>query len=113
MKWTYFKDEEVEGLEFELVAMLDRARHFAGSPFIITSGKRTSDSNSAAGGVESSAHLEGLAVDLSVDNSYHRFEMINGLLKAGFKRIGVYDRHIHVDIDMSKPKPVIWTGVSK
>lgn len=110
--WKYFKDEEVLGLDKELVSKLDSARHVAGVPFRITSGKRTAEENQLAGGVQDSAHETGLAVDLRVPDGTSRFLMVSALLQAGFKRIGVYDKHIHVDIDASKPQNVLWVGVS-
>lgn len=112
MKWTYFKDEEVAGLDKELVSKLDSARHVAGVPFTITSGKRTLEENQNAGGVQDSAHETGLAVDLRVPDGTSRFLMVSALLQAGFKRMGVYDKHIHVDIDASKPQNVLWVGQS-
>jgi len=35
------------------------------------------------------------------------------LLQAGFRRIGIYDKHIHADIDKTLPQDVMWWGVSK
>lgn len=109
---NYFKPEEVVGLEKELVDKLNSARHVAGVPFIITSGKRTPESNAGAGGVESSSHISGLAVDLRVSDGSTRFAIVKGLLAAGFNRIGLYDLHCHVDCDTSKPQNVIWVGKS-
>lgn len=112
MAWTHFSDEEVAGLSPNLVDLLDAARSFAHVPFIITSGFRTEAENLAAGGVPGSAHTLGLGVDLRCEGSYTRFRMVTALLVAGFKRIGVYDKHIHVDIDGSLPQSVMWTGTS-
>lgn len=106
----YFKDSEIKGLDPKLVKALDEAREYAGIPFVITSGKRTSETNERALGVENSAHLTGLAVDLRADNSLDRYQMVRGLLLAGFKRIGVYSGHIHADLDYGKPYPVMWLG---
>ena len=111
-KWKYFSEQEVEGLEPEFVAKLDMARHEAGLPFKITSGKRTSADNERAMGVEGSAHIKGLAVDLACDDSLTRFRMVRSLFNAGIERIGVYDRHIHVDVDTEKPQYVMWVGIS-
>ena len=114
MKYKYFTDKEVKGLENVLVAKLDYARGLAGFPFYITSGYRSPDSNSKVGGVKNSAHTAGLAVDLKAPiGKDEREKMIWALGVAGFERIGVYDRHFHVDIDMSKPWPAYWTGKSK
>lgn len=118
-KWTgwrtplnYFKPEEVEGLMPELIDKLNTARHVAGVPFVITSGKRSPESNEKAMGVETSSHLSGLAVDLSVSDGASRFAILKGLLAAGFVRIGAYDAHVHADLDTTKPQNVLWVGVS-
>ena len=119
LSWTgiknvskYFNEREIDGLDLKLVAMLDQARESTGIPFIITSGFRDSADNATAGGVEDSPHTKGLAVDLRVSNSNYRFKMLRALFSVGFNRIGIYDRHIHVDIDLDKPQNVIWTGES-
>lgn len=111
-KPTFFKPEEVEGLDDELVAKIDWARGRAGVPFVITSGKRTPEENERVMGVDASAHIKGLAVDLRCPDSEARFKMLQALFLAGFKRIGVYDHHIHADIDSSLPQEVVWVGLS-
>lgn len=111
-KYHFFSDEEVKGLDQELCAMLDWARGRAAVPFSITCGLRTADQNDTVGGVKDSAHLRGLAVDLSCSDSEARFKMVSALLLAGFKRIGIYDKHIHVDRDETLPQNVAWIGVS-
>lgn len=116
-KWRYFKDEEVVGLDNELVAKLDTARHIAGVPFKITSGRRTAGENSILNGaVPDSSHLTGKAVDLAVGTSNDYFHMMEGLIKAGFRRIGQYLNaagddviHLHVDVDDTKPQNVIFS----
>lgn len=108
----FFSDIEVEGLDPELVSKLDTARRVAGIPFVITSGKRSCAANTAALGVEGSSHLSGLAVDLRVTSGSDRFLIVKGLLAAGFDRIGAYDKHVHADLDRTKPANVLWVGVS-
>lgn len=110
--WRYFKPEEVDGLDAELVSKLDTARHVAGIPFIITSGKRTPEENERAMGVDGSAHVKGLAVDIRCFDSEGRYKMVSGLLQAGFKRIGIYNLHCHADISEELPTPRIWIGES-
>lgn len=108
-KWTYFKDDEVVGLDQELVAMLDRARSLAGVPFTITCGLRTADQNAAlAESVKDSAHLTGNAVDLACSDSESRFKMIQALFLVGFRRIGIYSAHVHVDNSSTLPQGVFW-----
>lgn len=108
----YFTEAEVEGLDSELVAKLDWARGRAQVPFIITSGKRSPAENERVMGVDASAHIKGLAVDLRCADSPTRYRMLQALILAGFKRIGIYDKHLHVDLDESLPQEVAWVGVS-
>jgi len=108
-RWKYFTDKEVEGLLLDFVDILDRARDIAGIPFIITSGYRTMDENDLLpGSAKDSAHLSGLAVDLLADNSITRFKITKALISVGLCRIGIYQTHLHVDNDLSKPQGVMW-----
>lgn len=109
---NYFSGEEIKGLDSRLIAMLNIAREAAGVPLVITSGFRTPDQNLAAGGVSDSSHESGLAVDIRSGEPEVAKKIAFGLGRAGFKRLGIYDKHFHVDIDESKPQDVIWTGIS-
>lgn len=108
----FFKPEEIEGLDPELVAKLDWARGRSGVPFVITSGKRSPEENERVMGVDASAHIKGLAVDLRCDNSPDRYKMVQALILAGFRRIGVYNAHLHCDLDTDLPQDVMWQGIS-
>jgi len=119
-RWNYFSDREVEKLEPEFVALLDRARHIAGTPFVITSGYRTDERNASVGGVQHSAHTKGLAVDLRCGDSRTLYQILRGLLEVNLNRIGIYFRlsqdnvvpvHIHVDFDRTKAPEVVWLNV--
>ena len=108
-KYTYFSDKEADGLNPDLMAMLDIARGKAGVPFFITSGLRTAEQNSGLqNAVSDSSHLTGHAVDLLCTDSVTRFAMLSGLLEAGFNRLGIYKNHIHCDNDPSKDPKVCW-----
>ena len=122
-RWTYFSDQEAQGIEDETMAQLDMARKYAGVPFTITCGLRSASANSAlVGAVADSAHLpdsNGLshAVDLATGNDNILFCVVKGLIQAGFTRIGIYfapdggkntPHHIHVDDDPAKPQSVMW-----
>ena len=89
--------------------MLDNARDIAGIPFAINSGYRTLEQNSKVGGVNSSSHTKGLAVDIACNDSRGRFLIVSALKEAGFTRIGISDSFIHVDSDSDKAQDVIWT----
>jgi hypothetical protein len=112
MKPRYFRPQEVSGLSERLVEMLDNARHIAGVKFHITSGKRTKAHTERLGGSTTSLHDEGLAADLrSLQGTLEREKMVFGLGAAGFKQIGLYNSHIHVELD-PKDTYAIWHGTS-
>jgi uncharacterized protein YcbK (DUF882 family) len=88
---------------------LAAARKAAAIGFKITSGYRTPKHNEKVGGVPSSSHTKGHAVDIYAPTSRQKFIIINSLLQAGFNRIGIAKNFIHVDDDPSKAEDVIWT----
>jgi zinc D-Ala-D-Ala carboxypeptidase len=117
MKLRYFKHSEFdspdepgsgEKMSPVLLGMLDAARKHYGKPIKVNSGFRTKAHNEKVGGVSTSSHLKGLAVDVSIDGSANRFAMYEALRKVGFKRLGVAKTFIHVDIDPDKSPNVMW-----
>lgn len=92
----------------ELTGMLDEARSIANIPFRINSGTRCASRNKQEGGLPSSAHLKGLAVDIRCPDSETRSKILTALLMVGFDRIGIAKSFIHVDIDTTKPTDVVW-----
>ncbi len=118
-EWKYFRPEEVGGLNEEFVAKLDQARHLAGIPFTITSGFRTVSENEslvASGAAPHSSHLQGLAVDLRVQNDYEIYRILSSGMAVGITRYGIYtdadNKPTHVHLDVSKDDAhvpeVIW-----
>jgi len=86
-----------------LVRKLDVAREVAGIPFIITSGYRCGVHNKSVGGVNNSPHTKGLAADIAVTSGFNRFRIVQGLIVAGFRRIGIGHTFIHCDIALDRP----------
>lgn len=125
MKWNYFDestDPLIVGIDPEVMAMLDKARHHSGCTYVVTDGKRTGTGAQDRNAVNNSAHLSGLAVDLRCRDSRSLWRMLNGLFYAGFKRIGVYFKvengkavptHLHVDHDLTKDQEVCWLTVEQ
>lgn len=112
-KWKHFSDDEVKGLSDRIISRLDLARDLCGFPIVITSGARTPEQNAAAGGVSESSHMLGLAVDIQAPiGQNEREKLIWALGCVGFRRLGIYDRHLHADIDDAKAQDVVWFGVS-
>lgn len=116
-EYKYFTAEEVQGLNEDFAAKLDQARHIAGIPFKITSGLRTLAKNeSTPGAVSDSAHLQGLAVDLAVENDHEVYRIITAGVSVGITRYGIYintegrPTHVHMDMatDDAHVSEVIW-----
>jgi len=97
-----------KNMDINFVYKLEHAREIAGIPFKITSGYRTKEHNAEVGGVPNSSHLIGFAADIAVSSGNERYVILNALIKAGFKRIGVAKTFIHCDTDPNKSNSV-WT----
>ncbi len=95
-------------MDGNFIAKLEQAREIAGIPFKINSGYRTKERNQQVGGVKNSSHLIGVAADIAVGSGNERYIILNALIKAGFKRIGVAKTFIHCDTDSQKLNSV-WT----
>ena len=113
---NYFDEHEFRcscchksAMQFKFIKKLTHARHLAAVPFIINSGFRCRDHNKFVCGKSNSSHLVGLAADIACNNGVGRVFILSGLIKAGFKRIGIYPTFIHVDFDSTKPDNV-WLG---
>ena len=100
-------------MDAAFLQMLDDARGIAGIPFRITSGFRTPSHNAYVGGVQpslkskGSSHLFGYAADIACNNSADREIILNSLIRAGFRRIGIANGFIHVDNDPDK-NAAVW-----
>lgn len=97
-----------KNMDINFLYKLEHARELAGVPFNITSGYRTKDHNAKVGGVPNSSHLIGVAADIAVSGGNQRYIILNALIKAGFKRLGIAKTFIHCDTDDTKPNSV-WT----
>ena len=91
-------------MEKSFLRMLDQARSIAGIPFTISSGFRSKEYNQSLidrgyKASKNSSHLVGKAADIKVRNGEERYIILNALIKAGFKRIGVAKGFIHCDND--------------
>lgn len=96
-------------MDEQLMQMLDDARDIANIPFRVNSAYRSKDWEILHHRDGSSSHTKGCAIDIRCLNSNQRSIMLNAFVRAGFRRIGIYPRFIHVDCDRSKPDAV-WLG---
>ena len=62
-----------------------------------------------------SAHVLGEAADIKCSSSSKRYRLVQLIYAVSFKRFGVYDKHLHVDIAKDSegfPPRVTWVGIS-
>ncbi len=100
-----FRDDVNRRINKSLTMFLELAEKLGKIEFEITSALRPEDSDSA--------HSEGWAVDIACSDSKHRAAIHAALTLAGFRRIGLYDRHVHADRSLTRPQNVLWIGRSK
>lgn len=98
----------IEDMDKEFMEMLTIARWHSGVPYKINSAYRTYNHELQKGRDGTSSHTKGMAIDIRAEDSRTRFMIIDGLLKAGFVRIGIGKSFIHVDDDPDKDQEVIW-----
>lgn len=97
-------------IHFPTFLLLLSARISAQMPFKINSAYRCVDYNKKIGS-ESDNHPQGKAYDISCFNSYSRIILIEHLLRAGFKRLGIHSDYIHADAT-DKPS-LAWIGTGR
>lgn len=97
----------IRQMDEQLLQMLDDAREIANIPFHVNSAFRSVAHELTHGRNGKSSHCKGMAIDISCLDSNRRSIMLNAFVRAGFRRIGIYKRFIHVDCDRSKPD-AIW-----
>ena len=91
----------------EFLLKLDALRESCGFPFVITSGYRSPDHPIEAVKEIPGTHAQGIAADIKITNSAHRYTIIREALAHGFTGLGVAGDFIHVDTRGTVP--VIWT----
>lgn len=101
----------IDDMDKGFMDRLETARAYSSVPFVITSAFRSREYELSHSRSGSSSHCKGLAVDIRCYSDQWRFIIIQSLLRAGFRRIGVYETFIHVDCDSSKLQS-IWYGKS-
>jgi len=108
----YFSPSEFDypdEMDSTLLYALEEIREMAGVPIFVSSDYRPGDPN---------AHGHGKAVDITDDlnsdgiTSRWRFLVTRAALSKGIRRIGVYDKHIHLDVWEDGPQDVLWIGES-
>ena len=116
-KVKYFEADEFSSPDFPLsynmmsrglVFKLDLAREMSGVGFTISSGYRTKSHNTKVGGISTSRHVTGDAVDILISNSSDRFKILKALIDVGFNKIGIYPDHLHVELHPDNDDSIIF-----
>lgn len=93
----------------ELLDVLDLLRGAVNRPLIITSGVRCEQRNTSIGGELDSEHLTGRAADIWAPSSNEMYTLVEAGYSVGLARLGVYrDKHLHIDVSLTKPQRVLW-----
>ena len=104
----HFKKSEfgkhADKMQPELLKRLDKMRSLYGKPIKVTSAWRD------VGPTDPPEHEQGYAVDIACADSGARLHMVEAALKAGFRRIGLYDKHAHLGCSPTLPGEVLWLG---
>jgi hypothetical protein len=98
----------LQDMRQETIDRLDAARDIAGMPFVLNSAYRSSAWDKAKGRSGTGAHTLGCAVDIRCASSAARWKVVNALIAAGFKRIGIAKTYIHADDSASHSQDVVW-----
>lgn len=107
------KNIDWDKVDLDSIVRLDHARDIAGVALFITSNHRTPDHSVKVGGLKTDAHTEEpcTAFDIRckrVDgrwDSQKAFKVIPALVKAGFNRIGLNNKNMHIHADRSSSLP--------
>jgi len=91
-----------DDIDPKVVDKLQSFRDLVGKPVVVTSGCRCKMYNLHIGGVDNSPHLLGLAADIQVSGMT---PVTLGILasRIHYIRIGIYDKHLHIDIKPPNP----------
>lgn len=116
MPYRFFSDSDfrrclpscsIDDMDEGFLKRLDTARSYSQYPFLITSAFRSVAYEREKKRDGKSSHTKGVAVDINCRDSVRRLVIIQSLLRAGFRRIGISSTFIHVDYDLDKPQ-CIW-----
>lgn len=115
--YRYFTEKEFNActpscsiidMDGDFMEMLDKLRDIAGIPIVINCAYRSREWDLKKGRSGNSAHTKGKAVDIRCIDSSNRYKIIYAAIQLGFRRIGIADTFIHLDMDESLPQGVIW-----
>lgn len=97
---------ELSDMNSSFMDRLQTARTLAGVPFKLNSAYRSVEYEHSKKRTGKSMHCQGRAVDIKCVDSHHRYIILEALIAAGFKGIGIAPSFIHVD---DRDYHLIWT----
>lgn len=103
------KGVSLEGLDGRVFKMLRFLAEHVSFDVVVTSAFRSVEHEKSKGRDGSSSHCKGLAVDVAVKDSFERASLLFQAFNVGFPRIGIGPNFIHLDIDLNKAHPIVWT----
>lgn len=114
--WEHFSTKELEcphckkiPMNKMFMAKLVAVRRELGIPLNITSGYRCPEYNKSIGGVASSSHVKGRAVDIAIDMSEaNQIRLLRSAIEHGLTGIGINDKKSHF-IHLDDTRPRLWT----
>lgn len=115
--YRYFTEKEFNActpscsigeMDGDFMEKLDKLRDIAGIPIVINCAYRSREWDLKKGRSGNSAHTKGKAVDIRCIDSSNRYKILQAAIQLGFRRIGIADTFIHLDMDESLPQGVIW-----
>jgi len=103
-----------EDIDPNVLIRLELMRQISGEAIVPTSDFRPGDDDSTHGDPDHDGDGDG--IDIRCHASRPRWRLIEAALRVGFKRVGVYDRHLHLDIGTEEDgfdQEVMWMGESR
>jgi hypothetical protein len=94
-----------------VAAVLEKVRALVGRPVTVSSGYRSPALNSAAGGARESAHLQGLAADITVSGLAPK-DLARAIVNAGieFDQLIYEGTWVHIGLAAGKPRGQVLTA---
>ena len=110
----YFSEEELMchcgcgqcEMDPDFLVTMDHVREIAGIPIYVNSGFRCPKHDNEIRGEGN--HTQGKAIDAKALDGVARMRIVEAMIAAGIKRIGIAKTFIHGDSCSDKPQEVIW-----
>lgn len=85
---------------------LETAQVMGGRRFRVSVGKRCTAENRRVVGSKLGSHIDGRAAHIATEGPWERAKILNALIKAGFRRLGIAPKYIHVE--RTEAPPAVW-----